>query len=138
MMNETPKRNPVTHTKHRRETWWQITFPLILGILLILGLAGWTVVAAAQGGNVSQPADVSLIFLICPNLLMALIPLAFFGGLAYGVIWLNKKIPPFFQRFQESMIKVRDGIRTGADKLVAPVINFKTKMAAFKALKPKK
>jgi len=137
-MNETPERNPVTHAKHRRETWWQITFPFILGMLFILGLGGWAIFAAATGGNVSQSADTALIWIICPNFFMALIPLAIFGGLAYGVIVLKQKIPAGFKRLQDVMIQIRDGVQTGADKVAEPVINLKSKMASLEALKRKK
>lgn len=34
-----PKRNPLTHAKHRREIFWQVTFPLIIaGLLLLAGI----------------------------------------------------------------------------------------------------
>jgi hypothetical protein len=137
-MNETTERNSITHAKHRKETWWQISFPFILGLLLILGLAGWAVFATATGGNVGQSADTSLIWIICPNLLLALIPLALFGGMAYGIIVLNQKIPAAFKQLQDVMLKVRDGVQAGADKVVDPVINLKSKIASLEALKRKK
>jgi hypothetical protein len=137
MIDTQPERNPNTHRVHRREVFWQITFPLILGLLLILGLAVWTIVAATNGGNVSQPADASLIFLILPTMVMAIIPLALFAGLAYAVIMLNTIIPPYMRQAQDAMIRVRDGVRTGADKLVEPVIRFKTVIASLEILKRK-
>ena len=111
---------------------------MILGIILILSLAAWTIIAAVQGGTVSQPADTSLIFLLIPTMVMAIIPLAIFAGLAYGVILLNKKLPQYFYQAQDVMTKVRDGIRTGTDKLVEPVIRFKSTIAAFEVLRRKK
>lgn len=139
MMNETPtpQRNPETHKKYRRESFWQITFPLLIGVLLILGLAIWSVIAATNGGNVSQPADTSLIFLICPAMIMSIIPLALVGGLAYGVIMLNKNIPFWGFKAQEAMQRVRDGVKTGTDKMVEPIIKYKSKMASLDALKRK-
>jgi hypothetical protein len=133
-----PERNPSTHKVHRREVVWQITFPFILGLLIILGLAAWTIISAVRGGSVSQEADTSLIFLLIPTIVMALVPLAIFAGLAYGIIMLNKALPQYSYKAQQVMIKVRIAIRSGADKLVDPIIRFKSIIAAFEVLRPKK
>lgn len=139
MTNATqPERNPNTYKAHRREFAWQVAFPLALGILLILGLAAWTIVAAVQGGNVSQPADTSLIFLLIPTMVMAIIPLAIFAGLAYGIILLNKELPGYFYQAQIAIQKVQVGIQNGADKLVAPMIRFKSTIAALGAIRRRK
>jgi len=123
--------------KIRREVFWQITLPLLLGVLLILGLGTWTIFTSVQGGSVRQAADTSLIFLLIPNMAMAVIPLAVFAGLAYGVIWMNKNFPAYLHQAQDAFIKVRDGVRQGADKLVEPVLKFKSKMAALDVMKRK-
>jgi EamA domain-containing membrane protein RarD len=133
-----PERNPNTHKVHRREVAWQITLPFILGLLIILGLAVWTIISTARGGSVSQEADTSLIFLLIPTMVMSLVPLAIFAGLAYGVIMLNKALPQYSYKAQQAMTKVRIAIRTGADKLVDPIIRFKSILAAFEVLRPKK
>jgi len=139
MMNESQsERNPNTHKAHRREVAWQIVFPLVCGLIIILGLAVWAIVSTIQGGNVSQPADASLIFLLIPTLVIAIIPLALLAGLAYGVITLNKILPQYFFMAQEAIHKVQDGIQTGADKLVEPVIRLNSMIAALGVLRRKK
>ena len=65
------ERNPLTHEKHRREVFWQITIPLVIGLVMILGLAALVIVTAVQGGNVSQAADASLVYLIIPVMVMS-------------------------------------------------------------------
>jgi hypothetical protein len=129
--------DPISQQKHRSEVFWQITFPLILGILLILGLAVWTILAAA-GSGVSQSADASLIFLILPTLLIALIPLILLAGLAFAVIYLNKNIPAGMRRVQATMLKIRDGVQAGSDKLVEPVLRIKSAAAAIEVLRLKR
>jgi hypothetical protein len=139
MMNNTqPERNPNTHKVHRREVIWQIAFPLTIGILLVLGLAVWTILAGVQGGNVSQPADTSLIFLLIPTMVMAIIPLTILAGLAYGVIRINNELPKYFYQAQKAMRGVQAGVQNAADKLVAPVIHFKSTIAAIEVFKRKK
>jgi predicted membrane protein len=131
------ERNPLTHEKHRREVFWQITIPLIIGLAFIADLVALTIVTAAQGGNVSQAADTSLIFLTIPTMLMAFVVLAVLAALAYGIIWMNKNLPPYFKKAQDAMVRVRDGVRSGADKLTGPVIRFKSMMASLEAFKRK-
>lgn len=133
-----PERNPLTHRKHRMETFWQVYFPLIMGSILVVGLAAWTVITATSGGGVRKTADISLVFLIVPAMVMALIPLAIFIGMAYAVIWLNKNTPYFMKKAQDTMIQVRDGVMKGSDKFAEPVIRFKSRIASLDALKPKK
>lgn len=137
MENTRPIRNPITHAKHRKESFWQITIPLIIGLLIVSGLFALTIVTAVRGGNVSDAADTSLIFLIIPTMIMALIPLVLFVALAYGVIWMNKNLPPYFKQAQDVMVQVREGLRTGADKLTDPVIKIKSKLASLEAFKRK-
>lgn len=127
-----------TQRKHRREVFWQIAFPLILGIAIVLGLATWTIIGAVKpDSDTRQAADASLTFLLIPTMAMALIPLVIFSGLAYGVIWMNQNIPTAFHQAQEAIYMVRDGVRSGADKLVEPVIRFKSTLAALEVLKRK-
>ena len=68
---------------------------------------------------------------------MVLLPLIILGGLAYGVIMLNKVLPGYMRQFQDAMIRVRDGVRVGADKAVEPVLRFKSKAASLGALRRK-
>jgi hypothetical protein len=137
-MEDTPlESNPLTQEKHRKEVFWQITIPLVTGLAFIIGLVALTIVTAAQGGNVSQAADASLIFLIIPSMIMTIIPLALLAALAYGMFWMNKNLPPYFKQAQDVMLQVRDGLRSGADKLTEPVIKFKSKLASLEALKRK-
>ena len=138
-MNDTlPERNPITHKDHRREVFWQITLPLLIGAILILGVAVWTAVAAAQGGNVSQPADASLVFLLIPTMAMALVLLVIIAGFAYAVIWLNNNIPPYARQAQDFFVSARDIVRMVADKVVEPVLRIQSALAALRALKREK
>lgn len=138
-MNETKlERNPLTHKKHRAEVFWQITFPLILGALVFIGLAAWTIYTATTGHGIRKPADISLIFLIIPTMVMFLIPLVILLGMAYGVIWLNKNTSGFMLRVQDVVNQVRDGVQKGSDKAVSPVIQINSKLASFHVFKRNK
>ena len=138
-MNDTLiKSQTEAENKHHREVFWQIAFPLILGNLIVLGLAAWVIITTVTpGGSIRQAADTSLILLLMPTLIMALIPLILLAVLVYGVIWVNQKLPSGLHQIHGTILMVRDGIETGADKLAEPVIRFKSKLAAFEVFKRK-
>ncbi len=135
--NTAAERRKLIQKKIRREVFWQITLPLLVGVLLILGVGAWIIFTTVQGGSVRQAADTSLIFLLIPNMAMAVIPLVLFAGLAFGVIWMNRNLPAYLHQIQDVFIKIRNGVMQGADKLVEPVLKFKSSLAALDVLKRK-
>ncbi len=136
--NLTIARNPDAQKAHRRQTFWQIAFPLILGILAVLALGVWTILVAVRGSDVSQSADASISFLLMPAMVITLIPLILFAGITYGLIWLKKNLPTAMFRVQKIMVKIRDGVITGADKTVEPMLRISSFVASLEALKRNK
>ncbi len=135
-MEETTKlRNPITHKLHRREKTWQIILPLIVGILIILGLGSWAIVTVTQGGDVSQAADTSLIFLLIPVLILSLIPLALLGFLVYGMVRVLTFLPPKFYLVQGFFLKVQERVQQGADIAAEPVLRINSIGAGWQAIK---
>lgn len=128
-----PERNPETHRAHRREVLLQITLPLVIGVIIVLVLA----VLAALGapGNVSRWADVSLIWLIIPMLLVALIFLVVFGGLAFGVFYLIRLIPGYARQVQDFFTLVGAKVKQGSDMAVEPVLRVQSFIASLNAVK---
>jgi len=96
--NQSPhlERNPKTHAEHRRETFWQITFPLMIGILLLLAAVAVIILSATQPvTDVGRWADVSLMWLILPSLFFALILLVLLIGFVYLISFLLRLIPRY-------------------------------------------
>ncbi|MBL7162238.1 MAG: hypothetical protein ISS57_06505 [Anaerolineales bacterium] len=135
MQEQEPSRNPLTKQTHRKETFWQIAFPLILGVIAILGLAVCTVMVASGGGNVSQAADASLIFLIIPTIVMAFILLAVLGGLIYGMARFLRFLPPKFFTLQGFFCHIQAGVKKAADKAVEPALRMKSAGAGWRTFK---
>ncbi|MEA3350353.1 MAG: hypothetical protein U9Q82_07010 [Chloroflexota bacterium] len=134
MQKTQPQRNPKTQASHKKDIFWQITIPLIFGALAILGLAIWSVVAAAKGGDVGPAADAALIFMVIPTMLMALIPLALLGGCVYLSTRLLKILPPQIYRLQNFFLRLQAGVQKGADKAVEPILRSKSWAAAWRIL----
>lgn len=131
-------RNPITQITYRRQSFWQILFPLLLGSLAILAIGVWAILTVAQGGEVSRGADTSLIFLLIPTMFMALIPLFLFAGVIYGLIWLKQNLPSAMYRVHQVIEKVHEGVLNGADKAAEPILRISSIAASIKALKPNK
>jgi hypothetical protein len=127
-----PERNPVTHKAHRREVLWQVTVPLIIGVLVLLALA----VLSAMGGTdqVSRWGDVSLIWLILPSLLVALIFLVITAGLAFGVIWLVRVLPGYARQLQALFETVTVKVKQISDLMVEPFLRIQSFIAGVQTL----
>jgi len=95
----------------------------------------WAILITVQGGDVSQSADASLIFLVIPMMVMALIPLLLFTGITYGLVVVSKNLSPAMVRLHQVMEQVHDGLIIGADKAVEPVLRINSMIASLQALR---
>jgi len=138
-MNEIQKLepNPKTQQVHRRETFLQITLPLIIGLVLILFLAVLTVITATSGGSVAQAADASLIFLIIPLMLVTILFTLIVGAVAYGIIKLNANLPIYTRQVQDVLARAQQQVQIGSDKAVEPILRIRSFFASLGAFKRK-
>lgn len=131
-----PERNPVTAQKHRREVLWQITVPLIIGIILVLALAVFITVVSytGNGSAASLWADISLIWLIIPAFIGGLILLVLLAGLAYGIYWLVQNLPTWALQAQNIIVTVGVNVRKATDLAVEPVLRVEGAVAGLRTL----
>jgi hypothetical protein len=141
VMNETAEqareRNSHTEAAHKRETFWQITLPLIVGLVVVLTLAVLAVLAATGTGPIKQAGDASLIFLICPLMLVTILFAVILGAVAYGLVRANRELPFVFYQLQDIFERVRQQVQVGSDKAVEPVLKIRGFFASLGALKRK-
>jgi amino acid transporter len=79
-----PERNPETYAQHKKEVFWQIMFPMLIGIIILFAMFAFIFVSVRTGASdLSRYADVSLIWLIIPSLIIALIFLVFIAAIIY-------------------------------------------------------
>jgi hypothetical protein len=127
--------NQKTHQKHQKEVLWQITVPFIIGVLVILGLMVLTTAAGIQGnGQISRWADTSLIWLILPTMLFALIFLAIFSGLLYGLVRLIRVLPVYTKKAHNFFWSLQDKATKASDLAAKPVIKAASFRASLRAL----
>ncbi len=139
-----PERNPVTHAAHRREVLLQISMPLLIGVLLVLAaIIGvvWAGVVGSPDVNgtplVSRWADVSLLWLLIPALIFALIFLILLGSLVYALTMLLSVLPGYARLTQDFFLRVQEKTKLVADKLVEPVLKLHSFRAGARALRKK-
>jgi hypothetical protein len=126
------ERNPKTEAAHRQQTLWQVTVPLILGIILLLVLAVLTTLASA--GTVDVLGDIALIWLLLPTFVILLVLVAIFGGLAYLVIRLNGALPRLALKAHHLIKGLQAKLTSAADAAVKPVIKVEGWRATLRAL----
>jgi amino acid transporter len=132
------KPNPITQRKHRQEVLWQITLPLLVGVLVILVITIGVVIAGIRGtGDVSRLASVSFIWLVIPAMLLTFIFLVVVGALAYGLARLIGILPGYTRIVQDFFILVSARVRQAADAAVEPVLRAKSYRASLRALRRK-
>jgi hypothetical protein len=126
-----PARNPRTHAAHRKQVWWQITLPLVLGCLLLaLALAGVIWTAAGSSDEISRWADISLICLTPLPLFFGLLGLAAVIGITILVSKLLSALPGFAWRIHLFFALVQQKTLKVSNALVAPALKLKGWSAA--------
>lgn len=126
------ERNPVTHTRHRREVLWQITVPLVVGIVILLALAVLTTMATADQASVW--ADISLMWLIMPALIAALVFMIFLAGSVYITVWLIRELPLYFRQIHLWLLLFGEQVRRVADMIVEPILRVQSFRSSIRTL----
>jgi hypothetical protein len=130
--NSSPaERNPVTREIHHRQVLWQIRLPLVILVALFLALI--VTVSLSGSGYQSRWADISLIWCLCPNLIVLLSCVAVLGGMSFGLFRLQRIMPGKMFGLQKFGLKVRDGVQKATDAAVEPVLKVNSAKAGRKA-----
>jgi hypothetical protein len=115
--NKRPRiRNARTAAKIRRDVIWQIAVPL--GVAVLIAIVLGVLVVIGNRATVQRPwADITLIFLSLPTLLVGLIVLAIVVGLVAGLVYALRELPYFFKIVQDFMALFSYRVQAGADKV---------------------
>ena len=135
---ELPEPNPVTKAAHRRDFFRRVTLPLIIGLLVLGGIALAFILIPV--GDVETWSQISSILLIAITLIGGLIVFGILGGLVYLVSYLLGILPPYTRMAQDGIEKIQEYAEKGADIPVRPIIQVQSFIAAINALfnrKPK-
>jgi uncharacterized protein involved in cysteine biosynthesis len=126
-----PERNPKTHAEHKREVFWQITLPLVIGILLLVAAVVAIILSATHPvTDVGRWADVSLMWIILPSLFFALIMLVILIGLAYGISRLIGVIPRYSHIIQLYFEQAKGKVSQLTNLMAEPILRVNSVWAA--------
>lgn len=126
------ERNAVTQEIHRRQVLWQIRLPLVLLAVIFITLL--VLISLSSAGYQSRWADISLIWCLCPNLIVLLLCLGMFGALSFGMFRLQRVLPGKMFSLQKFSLRIRDGVQKATDMAVEPVLKVQGAQAGRKAL----
>lgn len=101
--------------------FWQVTLPVIVSILLVLGLGIWLILAGSRG-TVLRLAEISTVMLVIPVLIFSFIPLVILGALFYGVSRLIGGLPNLTGKILAGLETVREWVGKFSDAAVEPII----------------
>jgi uncharacterized membrane protein YhdT len=128
-----PERNPKTHALHQREVFWQISLPLVIGILVLVAAVVAIVLSATQPvTDLGRWADVSLMWIILPSLFFALIMLAITIGLVIGVSLLLRIVPCYARILQLYFELGKGKVSQLTNLLAEPILRVKSIWASVR------
>jgi uncharacterized membrane protein YhdT len=128
-----PERNPKTHALHQREVFWQISLPLVIGILVLVAAVVAIVLSATQPvTDLGRWADVSLMWIILPSLFFALIMLAITIGLVIGVSLLLRIVPRYARILQLYFELGKGKVSQLTNLLAEPILRVKSIWASVR------
>jgi len=109
----------VTYRAHKRNYMWQILMPILVASALVLFVA--IAIATGTANSVSVWADISVIWIIIPLLIFALIILVLLVTLIYGMARLIDITPFYTQKATTQSRLMKEKVRGLADSSTKPV-----------------
>jgi hypothetical protein len=114
----------------RRRLWLQVYLPVIIGFLVILGLALWFWLADV--GAASAWGDIALILIAIPAFVIGILFFGLLAAMTYGVIRACGWIPGPAGKAQEIVARISSGAGRIGDILTRPVMMPKAAMMAIR------
>ena len=122
-----PRPERESYLKHQRDFQVKILLPMILATVVIVALAVLTGIAASGSSPVvSLWADISIIWLIIPAMVLALVILALLIALVYGLGRLIKIGPHYTGLVQAYALWLQAEVSIWTDKIIQPVLSIRT------------
>lgn len=129
------QRNPLTYQQHRREVFWQITIPVVVGGVVLLAMALGAVAAALQGvGAINRWSHISLILLIVPTMFIGLIVMIVMAAMIYLLTLLLARTPYLASRLQNIFVLLGIRVEKSSRAFAEPFMRLSSFSASLRAL----
>ncbi len=124
--------------QHRRQVLIQVWLPLILGLLIVLFLAGLAILGTIyRSSEVNRWGSISAILLLIPVLLADLVVAAILIASTVGIRKLMEKLPGWLYIVQAFFARIAAAVHNLADRVVAPVIRISSAGAGARQIRVK-
>ena len=124
-----------TIRRHKSQFLWQILVPILLVVLLGLAAGGVTLaVSLADASSARLWADISLIWLLAPALVLALAVAMMLGFAVVGLAKVLQVSPTYTGKAQGIFALVTALIHKAADGLTKPVVWFRQAGAVLRSI----
>ena len=129
------ERNPITQEAHRRQTFWQIYFPLILVAALVIIAIISAILLEDEGA--SKWADISLIYMVSLTMVVFLITTIALVVLVIYLARIIKETPYFFFAIQRYTYLMEQRIKSATNSVEEPFLRINSFIAGAKVLRRK-
>lgn len=119
-------RNPKTHARFKRQSFWEITFPMLVVLFILIGLAALLIVFTGGSGT-AIVADYSLILLFIPLAIVGMPIIALSIWLVTLILKAFNLIPPYTYVAQKGILDVREKV----DHISKSITGFVISIQAF-------
>jgi hypothetical protein len=119
MSVQPPSESP-TLRAHKRQLVWQILLPVLL--MAVVGFAAGFFTLRSGTGPDRLLADVAVIWLIAPFLMLGLLITVLLGFVIFGLSRLSRVTPEYTGRLQELAGRLAGGTMKSADTAVRPIL----------------
>jgi len=118
------ERNLVVKERHRHEVFRQITIPLVIACFVLFVCS--VLVVLGSNGEISQWADISIIWLSVPTLIISFLGMVLLAGIIYLVIRAIVELPYLTYQILRWLQKLNAIIIQINDRLTAPFIRYES------------
>jgi len=129
------QRNPITQEAHRRQTFWQIYFPLILFGVLVISAIVLAILLDDTGA--SKWADISLIYILSLIMVVMLLTMIM---LVVTVIYTSKMLkatPYYFFVIQRYVYILELRVKQASNGAAEPFLRLNSMIAGARVLRKK-
>lgn len=136
-MTQPQQRSLKNNPSSRKRSFWQIWFPLVFSILVVLAIAVLIVIFSVQDIQANfnvKWANISMVYLIIPTMFTAFIFLAAIVALIYGISKVLNLLPIYSKQVKIFIFRASSTIHKGANKSVQPFLAIHSWIASLRTI----
>lgn len=127
-----PPQVRLAEKNHKKDQFWQILIPVLLCLLVAIGIGILTIFTSLNNPGLNQKwAQISLVFLILPLLVLGLILLIVIIFTNRLISKTRRALPPQFNKIDQLVNSINGFAQTSTNKMTTPLIAYQSTKAGF-------